>query len=61
MHSEVLPQLLVLHLKRFWYDAVAGGVIKIGKSIRFSSELEIPIGTPFVFTPEVFEAENTTS
>jgi hypothetical protein len=51
MLIEALPPVLVLHLKRFQYDAAAGGVIKIGKRVRFSSELEIPSGTPFVFDP----------
>ena len=30
-----LPPILVLHLKRFWYDEAAGGVIKIGKPVLF--------------------------
>jgi ubiquitin carboxyl-terminal hydrolase 10 len=56
---EMLPPVLVLHLKRFQYDAAAGSVIKIGKPVQFSSELEIPLGTPFFFTPAVSEAKNT--
>ena len=46
---EALPPILVLHLKRFRYDAAAGGVNKIGKSIQFASELEIPLGMIFTF------------
>jgi len=46
---EALPPILVLHLKRFRYDAAAGGVIKIGKFIQFAPELEIPLGTVFTF------------
>ena len=38
--------MLVLHLKRFLYDAAtAGGVVKIAKPVRFSPELEVPSGT----------------
>ncbi|KAI0280025.1 hypothetical protein BGY98DRAFT_377067 [Russula aff. rugulosa BPL654] len=39
---EALPPVLVLHLNRVRYDAAAGGVTKIGKSIRFGPDLEIP-------------------
>jgi hypothetical protein len=56
---EALPPVLVLHLKRFQYDAAAGGVIKISKPVQFSSELEVPFGTPFICTPATAEAENT--
>ncbi|THH20875.1 hypothetical protein EW146_g530, partial [Bondarzewia mesenterica] len=38
---EALPPILVLHLKRFLYDVDAKGVVKIGKMIQFSPELEI--------------------
>ena len=48
---EALPPVLVLHLKRFRYDAAAGGVIKISKPVQFSPELEIPFGTPLYFYP----------
>ena len=41
---ESLPPILVLHLKRFLYDANAGGVAKIGKQISFGPELEIGPG-----------------
>jgi hypothetical protein len=33
---EALPPVLVLHLKRFQYDAAAGGIIKIRKPVRRS-------------------------
>jgi ubiquitin carboxyl-terminal hydrolase 10 len=59
MLIEALPPILVLHLKRFEYNAAAGRVIKIGKRVQFSSELQIPIGTFFAFDPAVVEAENT--
>jgi Ubiquitin carboxyl-terminal hydrolase len=49
MLIEALPPVLVLHLKRFRYDAAAGGVIKIGKPVRFPSQLEIPLGMIFTF------------
>lgn len=41
---EALPSVLVLHLKRFLYDATTGGVVKIDKPVQFSRELEIPQG-----------------
>jgi ubiquitin carboxyl-terminal hydrolase 10 len=41
---EALPPVLVLHLKRFLYDTAACGVVKIGKPVQFSPELEIPLG-----------------
>ena len=44
---EVLPSVLVLHLKRFLYDVVADGIVKISKPVRFAPELEIPLGTVF--------------
>ncbi|KAI0264781.1 hypothetical protein BGY98DRAFT_1181764 [Russula aff. rugulosa BPL654] len=40
---QPLPPVLVLHLNRFRYDAAAGGITKIGKSIQFGPELEIPL------------------
>ncbi|KAA1469297.1 cysteine proteinase [Dentipellis sp. KUC8613] len=39
---ESLPPILVLHLKRFLYDVNAKGVVKIGKMVQFTPELEIP-------------------
>ena len=41
---EALPPVLVLHLKRFLYDASADGIVKISKPVRFAPELEIPLG-----------------
>ena len=46
---EALPPVLVIHLKRFLYDPAVGGVVKIGKPIWFTPELEIPSGTTFLF------------
>ncbi|KAF8470409.1 hypothetical protein DFH94DRAFT_811604 [Russula ochroleuca] len=40
---EALPPVLVLHLKRFLYDTAARGVVKIGKPVQFTPELEIPL------------------
>ncbi|KAF8464932.1 hypothetical protein DFH94DRAFT_639948, partial [Russula ochroleuca] len=40
---EVLPPILVLHLKRFLYDVAADGIVKISKHVRFAPELEIPL------------------
>ena len=48
---KVLPPILVLHLGRFQYDATAGSVIKIGKSIQVDPELNIPLGTISIFLP----------
>jgi ubiquitin carboxyl-terminal hydrolase 10 len=44
---EVLPPVLVLHLKRFLYDVDADSIVKISKQIQFGPELEIPLGTIF--------------
>jgi hypothetical protein len=56
---EALPSVLVLHLERFLYDANADGIIKIGKSIQFAPELEIPHGTIFYFFfPVLSKAKN---
>ena len=55
---EALPPVLVLHLKRFRYDAAAGGVVKISKPVRFPPELDIPFGTLFIFTPATAETED---
>ena len=46
---EVIPPVLVLHLDRVRYDVAAGGIMKIGKTIRFGPELEIPLGMIFTF------------
>ena len=42
---EELPQILVLHLKRFLYDGTSDGIAKISKHVHFPPELEIPLGT----------------
>jgi len=55
---EALPPVLILHLNRVRYDASAGGITKIGKSIRLAPELEIPLGTIFTFLAAA-ETENT--
>ena len=55
---EALPPVLVLHLNRVRYDASAGGITKIGKSIQISPELEIPLGTNTTFLVAA-EAEHT--
>jgi hypothetical protein len=44
---EALPPVLIVHLNRFHYDTVAGGVVRNRKHVRFSPELEIPPGTFF--------------
>ena len=50
---EALPPILVLHLKRFLYDATADGIVKISKPIRFAPELEIPLGTILFFPAQL--------
>ena len=42
MLIEVLPPVLVIHLKCFLYDPVLGGMIKIGKRIQFNPEARNP-------------------
>ncbi|PPQ83936.1 hypothetical protein CVT25_000689 [Psilocybe cyanescens] len=44
---EALPLILVLHIKRFCYDAAVGGVVKVGKQVGFRPELEIGSGEYF--------------
>lgn len=39
---ETLPPVLILHLKRFQFDAQGHGTIKIWKKIDYPLELEIP-------------------
>lgn len=39
---ETLPPILILHLKRFQFDAEGNGTIKIWKKIGYPLELEIP-------------------
>jgi hypothetical protein len=43
-HIEVLPSVLVLHLKRFVYDAATDDIVKVRKPIQFAPELEFPLG-----------------
>jgi len=38
---EALPPILVLHMKRFCYDTEVGGVVKVGKQVRFGPELDV--------------------
>ncbi|KAI0274429.1 hypothetical protein BGY98DRAFT_1098972 [Russula aff. rugulosa BPL654] len=40
---EAHPSVLVLHLNRVRYDAAAGSLTKIGKSIQLAPDLEIPL------------------
>ena len=47
VHVEVLPRVLVLHLKRFLYDVAADGIVKISKPVRFPPVLDIPLGIVF--------------
>ena len=42
---ELLPPVLVLHLKRFHYDTNVGDVVKIGKQVSYGPELDISPGT----------------
>jgi len=41
---EALPPILVLHIKRFYYDTTVGGVVKVDKHVGFGPELEIGSG-----------------
>ena len=61
MLIEALPPVLVLHLKRFLYDTTTRGVVKIGKAVQFTPELEIPLGTYLSYLIFILsvEAENT--
>ncbi|KAF8077550.1 hypothetical protein FPV67DRAFT_1603374 [Lyophyllum atratum] len=38
---EALPPVLVVHLKRFCYDKEVGGVVKIGKGVRWGEGVEV--------------------
>ncbi len=42
---EALPPVLILHMKRFLYDTNVRDVVKLGKQVSFSPELEISPGT----------------
>lgn len=48
VHIETLPPILILHLKRFLYDANKGGAAKVGKQVGFAPELDI---APEVMVP----------
>ena len=52
---KTLPQILVLHLERFMYDVATDSVNRIGKPVQFGPELEIPLGTVFLFVAPVSE------
>ncbi|KAH9928561.1 cysteine proteinase [Epithele typhae] len=41
---DALPPVLILHMKRFLYDTKVGDVVKVGKQVSFSAELDIPLG-----------------
>ncbi|KAG1756886.1 uncharacterized protein EDB91DRAFT_1094988 [Suillus paluster] len=41
VHIDSLPPILILHLKRFLYDANKGGVAKVGKQVAFAPELDM--------------------
>ena len=53
---EVLPPVLVIHLKRFLYDPAAGSLVKVGKPIRFAGATS-PTWYDFHLSLEV-DAEN---
>jgi len=50
VHIEALPHILVLHMKRFCYDTAVGGVVKVGKQVRFGPELEVGNGGFLLFS-----------
>jgi hypothetical protein len=49
MLIEVLPPVLAIHLQRSLYDRTDGGVVKTGKPVQFTPDLEIPPGTTSLF------------
>jgi ubiquitin carboxyl-terminal hydrolase 10 len=49
MLIEVLPPVLVIHLKRSQHDPAVAGVSKIKKPIQFTPDLEIPPGATSLF------------
>jgi hypothetical protein len=51
--AEVLPPILVLHLKRFVYDVSVDSIVKISKRVKFGPELGIPLGTIFSIVSSV--------
>ncbi|KAJ7441669.1 hypothetical protein B0H11DRAFT_1749599 [Mycena galericulata] len=38
---DALPPVLILHVKRFYYDKEVAGVVKVGKRVGFGPELEV--------------------
>ena len=59
VHIEVFPSVLVLCLKRLVYNVAADGIAEINKPIQFEPELEIPLGTIFLFvSPVLANAKN---
>ena len=42
---EALPPVLIMHMKRFLYDIKVNDVVKVGKQVSFSPELDIPSGS----------------
>ena len=62
LDSEMLPPVLVLHLKRFLYDMASDGINKISKPVQFAPELEIAPGTILpVVSPVLVKAKNHSS
>jgi ubiquitin carboxyl-terminal hydrolase 10 len=51
---EALPPVLVIHIKRFFYDTASGGVVKVGKQVRFGAELDVGCGRFYLFIFWVF-------
>ncbi|RPD66589.1 cysteine proteinase [Lentinus tigrinus ALCF2SS1-7] len=45
---EALPPVLIMHMKRFHYDIKVNDVVKVGKQVSFSPELDIP---PEIISP----------
>ncbi|KAL1917219.1 uncharacterized protein VTP21DRAFT_4875 [Calcarisporiella thermophila] len=41
LYLETLPPVLIIHLKRFVYDSIAGGTQKLHKQIKYSTRLTI--------------------
>ncbi|KAK0211277.1 hypothetical protein DFS33DRAFT_1251525 [Desarmillaria ectypa] len=52
---EALPPILILHIKRFHFDTEFGGVVKVGKQVRFGPELEI---RPELMSPTVRKGQS---
>lgn len=54
---ESFPSVLILHLKRFHYDTKVGDVVKIGKQVTYTPELEIGAGTSNCLSAGVYHRE----